>query len=213
MVFLNIFVNSENNSVIFDFIKGPNKVIKDLKKKNDNNLFIFGHIILPHPPWIFDKNCNEVINDNSGMVDSNLETPEVYFKGYKNNYVCTLEIINNLITSINAHDPDAIVIIQSDHSISHDSFPEISLKPIFSRYDMFNLIKVNNDCKKYLSNSIDQVNGVRLALSCASNQEVKLLEKKSYFADFKIGNASIGGTFIVKEIMTFEEELSVREKY
>ena len=122
-----------------------------------------------------------------------------------------MKSLTELIFWIDKNDPKAIVVIQSDSSMTHDAYPTENKKSNFSHYDIFNLIKVNDNCEKYLSKNIDQVNGVRLALSCAVGQQVNLLEKKKYFADFEIGNASIGGTFKVKEIKTFQEERAARQ--
>ena len=69
---------------------------------------------------------------------------------------------------------------------------------------------LNSICQR--ANKINQPNAVRLALSCATGQEVKLLEKKMYFVDFEVGNASIGGSFLLKEIKTFNEETSIKFK-
>ena len=74
------------------------------------------------------------------------------------------------------------------------------------------LIKINKECKKYLSNTIDQPNAMRLALYCATGQKVKLLEKKSYFVDFEVGHTLGGGRFSLKEIKTFEDEATTEIK-
>ena len=197
LVFLNKFVKGNNNSVIFEFIKDPNKVINNLKEKNKNNLFIFGHIILPHPPWIFDKNCNEKINDNSGMIDSNLETSEVYFNGYKNNYVCTLEIINDLITSINTHDPDAIIIIQGDHGLNLNSDRKSgyyynglvkdestmieNIELVKDRSMIFNLIKDNDECNDKLKANTNSNTAV-FVLNCLFNIDLNYEEKMHHIS-------------------------------
>ena len=46
----------------------------------------------------------------------------------------------------------------------------------------FTLLKINNThCKNFdLSNKLDMINTARLLLSCATNQEPNLLEKRSY---------------------------------
>ena len=51
---------------------------------------------------------------------------------------------------------------------------------IIDKHKIFNLIKVPKTCKKHLSNKIDSVNAVRLAISCATDSEVKLLKRNIY---------------------------------
>ena len=53
----------------------------------------------------------------------------------------------------------------------------------FNRYfKTFTLLKINDtNCKIFdLSNKLDMINTARLLLSCATNQEPNLLEKRSY---------------------------------
>ena len=164
---------------------------------NQKPHFFLIHSALPHQPYLYKKNCSLSEYNNKS------------WNGYQSNYLCAIKRTNEFINYINENDPNSIVIIQSDHSIANNTYKPYKNKT-FTHYDIFNLIKINKECKKYLSNKIDQVNGVRLALYCATEQNVNLLEKKSYFVDFEIGNASIGGRFILKEIKTFKDELAAK---
>ena len=98
-------------------------------------------------------------------------------KGYIKNYDCALKKIDEIINFLEEKDPNAIVIFQSDHGIDYDS--NIKKKTIEdpNKSKIFNLIKVPNNCKNMLSNNIDSINSVRLALSCATNTNQKLLER------------------------------------
>ena len=203
-------VFSKSNSNLFDIKKmhyendAIGKFLEKIEAYNFNNKpqFFLIHNLAPHKPYIYNSDCTFQKNRPSWL-------------GYKKNYECALKRVKELIDYIDINDPNAIVIIQSDHSIRHDAYPIpiYNSTPLFTRYDIFNLIKINNECKKYLSNEIDQVNAVRLSLFCATGQKAKLVDKKMYFADFEVGNASVGGSFILKEIKTFEDELSVIERY
>tara|TARA_B100000029_G_scaffold344912_1_gene337361 strand:+ start:323 stop:1942 length:1620 start_codon:yes stop_codon:yes gene_type:complete len=201
----NLFFKKEINKGNINFLYDENNAIKKFMKnitKNNiktKNYFFFIHNQAPHEPYVYNSDCS--IN-TSGKLN---------WMEYKKNYECALKSLIELIFWIDQNDPEAIVVVQSDHSMAYDVYKSGDRKATFSQYDIFNLIKINKSCRKFLSNNVDQVNGVRLALSCAVNQNVNLLEKKKYFVDFKKGNVSIGGTFKIKEIRTFEEERSVRE--
>ena len=199
-IFLKKFINNKkNNSVIFEFVNNPKRIIENLKKDNDKNLFIFGHIILPHPPWIFDENCKTKINnDNSGMVDSNLESSDEYLSGYKNNYICSLKLIDDLISSIGALDPDSLIIVQGDHGINLNIQRKIgyfynglvkdeetmneNIELIKGRSMIFNLIKDNNKCKNKL-NANTNSNTVVFVLNCLFNLDLEY-EKKMHHISF-----------------------------
>ncbi len=206
----NFFFPSEHKKVSIEYRYRKNdtigrflKTIQVYDYKNKNHLF-FIHHLLPHTPYIYNSDC------------SFNKSKDPQWQGYKKNYECTLKRVKELIDYINQNDPNAIVIIQSDHGVLPNDelikFKGRDFKATFSRYDIFNLIKINKECKKYLSNTIDQPNAMRLALYCATGQKVKLLEKKSYFVDFEVGHTLGGGRFSLKEIKTFEDELTTKER-
>ena len=66
------------------------------------------------------------------------------------------------------------MIIQGDQG---NSFFE---NEYLDNYKIFNLIKVPVSCRNYLTNEIDNVNGVRLSLSCATGTDIKLIKRKFY---------------------------------
>lgn len=154
---------NSRNEVLSDFILNVKKY-----QKNNISYFYFIHNILPSDPFIFDEDCNKKnhVNDNGDM--------SIYLENYSKNYKCALKKIKEFIEFIDLHDPDAIVVFQADHG------EKITLNRNNNKYKIFNLIKVPNLCKKYLTNEIDGVNAVRLAISCATGTKVKLLKRKIY---------------------------------
>ena len=73
-----------------------------------------------------------------------------------------------MIKFLNNHDPDAMVVFQSDHSwkMSKD---KVEKKMIF------NLIKKNKRCQINDEINYHQVNTIRLILSCITNKNPKYL--------------------------------------
>ena len=105
-----------------------------------------------------------------------------------------LKRVSEFTEFINIFDPNAMIIIQADHGVFQDNleyyFTNNQIKNIlngdnknfykFQGSDIFTLVKVSKKCDHYLSNQIDNVNAIRLLLSCATDQKVKLLETKSF---------------------------------
>ena len=154
---------NSRNEVLSEFILNVKKY-----QKNHKSYFYFIHNILPSDPFIFDEACNKKnhVNDDGDM--------SIYLENYSKNYKCALKKVKEFIEFIDLHDPDAIVVFQADHG------EKITLNRNNNKYKIFNLIKVTNLCKKYLTNEIDSVNAVRLAISCATGTKVKLLKRKIY---------------------------------
>ncbi len=199
-IFFKKFTNiKNNNSTIFEFVNKPNKIIENLKKDNNENLFIFGHIILPHSPWIFDKNCKiKTDNDNSGLTDNKLESSDEHFYGYKYNYLCALELIDNLVESIHEIDPESIIIIQGDHGINlniqrkdgyfynglveDEKTMNENIELVKDRSMIFNLIKDNNECKNK-ANANTNSNTALFLLNCLFDLDLEY-EKKMHYISF-----------------------------
>lgn len=153
---------NSRNEVLSDFIENI-----DSFKNPKKSYFFLIHNLLPTDPFIFTKDCgkkNHVNEKDIKLVASN----------YNQNYLCALKKIKEFISFINSYDPTAIVIFQSDHGIKMNN------ENIIDKHKIFNLIKVPKTCKKHLSNKIDSVNAVRLAISCATDSEVKLLKRNIY---------------------------------
>ena len=89
--------------------------------------------------------------------------------GYETNYLCMLKRLNEFVKFINIFDSKAIVFIQADHGI--DDLEGVTRNKIFS------LAKVTPECEKYLTNQIENINAIRLSVSCATSQPVKLLKR------------------------------------
>ena len=105
-----------------------------------------------------------------------------------------LKRVSEFMEFINIFDPNAMIIIQADHGLFQKNleyyFTNNQIKNILNGDNknfykiqdnsIFTLVKVSKKCDHYLSNQIDNVNAIRLLLSCATDQKVKLLETKSF---------------------------------
>lgn len=87
------------------------QALKNLSAKNQKTTpqFVFAHILVPHPPYVFDSNGNyppyDVESNDNGVDETVKYTNEL-------NYL-TLRI-KDLITHIRQNSPNAAIIIQSD---------------------------------------------------------------------------------------------------
>ncbi|MCE3294339.1 MAG: conserved rane protein of unknown function [Crocinitomicaceae bacterium] len=76
------------------------------KKKNQ---FTFVHIVAPHPPYVFNRDGKKTFNINKSV--NNWEPKEKYL----DQLIYVSRVIKGKIKKIKAVDPDAIIILQSDH--------------------------------------------------------------------------------------------------
>lgn len=130
---------------------------KDTKLANDKSTFYFIHHMSPHWPYITSKDCSYKFFPG-----------KVNYEGYKEAYLCNLTKIKKFTDYINQIDPNSIVIFQSDHSWQMSAGTE-------SARNIFSLIKIPNDCQYNQDTNLNNVNVLRLVLSCITGNNPKFL--------------------------------------
>jgi hypothetical protein len=129
-------------------------IIDQLKKlpEMENPQFVFAHLVIPHPPYIFNK---DGVIPNLSSYDESWEEGKSGQQGYINNiqYI-NQEILNvvEIILSESATDP--IIIIQSDHG-----------SDFFDRSMNFSAFYFPGGGEEVLYPSITQVNTFRLVFN------------------------------------------------
>ena len=199
IVFLNKIPNFESNegSVSFKFANNPEPFIKEIKNVEKNNkYFLFVHVVLPHPPFIFNKKCDlKKTFTNESVIEK-----ENFYIGYKYNYICSLKIIKKLIFSIKKIDPNSIVVIQGDHGVIFNTNGESGFfyyyvdqvkdeatikkykKSMFDRAQIFNLIGDDDRCNEKDKANTNS-NTVVFVLNCLFGLNLKYEEKAHYMSN------------------------------
>jgi len=175
------------NDALNNYMKFSPKLKKEKKKH-----FTYIHAELPrlfylpvYNPLTYNKDCSMLLHSKEEIKELKrksitLSTPEwrtyEFTKPlYEKNYQCMLKRIKEFTKFINQFDPDAMIVIQSDHG-THDA-PKLLDDQGEYLNKIFTLVKISNECEDNLSNKIDNINAIRLLLSCATNQKFKSLEK------------------------------------
>jgi hypothetical protein len=168
----NDITNIDNNDAI---LKLTNFINSKNFHQNSKNYF-FVHHIYPHTPFVLNKDCTY-----KNQADKNFKT------GYLDNYLCTLNKINDLINLLSNKDPTAIVVLQADHGWELDKRNSQDERFLFTkdRIQIFNAIKLPKKYKKFATEKLDNVNTSRLLNSIILDAEPKLLEKKTFFGYYE----------------------------
>ncbi|MDB3889158.1 sulfatase-like hydrolase/transferase [Candidatus Pelagibacter sp.] len=178
--------NIDNNDAI---LKLTNFINSKNFNKNSKNYF-FVHHIYPHTPFILNKDCTykEQANENFKI-------------GYFDNYLCTLNKINDLIDLLSKKDPNSIVVLQADHGWELNKKNSQDTKYFFTkdRIEIFNAVKLPEKYKKFATKELDNVNTSRLLNSIILNVEPELLEKKTYFGYYEFQNSTNYGKVLLYE--------------
>ena len=150
--------------------------------------YVFAHFLLPHPPFIFDREGNYI----SAIVpergdEGNMTTL------YEDQLTATNNMIMNLIDELLSHsEVPPIIILQSDEGsrparylinpseFNWDEATEAEWREKYGILNAYYLPDVDNDV---LYPSITPVNSFRLIFNLYFNTDFEFLPDKSYFAD------------------------------
>ncbi|MHB0977176.1 MAG: sulfatase-like hydrolase/transferase [Candidatus Aquicultorales bacterium] len=173
------------------FNAGPEEARKRMRKtfdalakvrKTDGPKFVFAHILMPHMPYIFDKNGEAAPTKEEqrrkGIPDSDL-------------YLDQLTYVNKEVTEIiegilEGSERPPIIVIQGDHgSAFSGSFAKPTPELLKERMRIFNAVYLPDGAKGVLYEGITPVNTFRVLFNAYLGTDFKLLDDSSYFSTYE----------------------------
>ena len=155
-----IFVKSLGGGGLFKLHDGMGRLTQYLKdlEKIDKPTFYFIHHMSPHHPYLTASDCS--YKNYSGTKN---------YEGYKAAYLCNLKKILKTVKFLEEKDPESFIVFQSDHNW------EMS-KTSLEKRRIFNLSKLKGECKYDFNKNLNNVNMLRLILSCITGNDPKYIE-------------------------------------
>lgn len=136
--------------------------------------FVFTHLVIPHHPFVFGSNGEELNNINQSVPDF----PE-YVVGYKNQVIYINKRIEHLVeTILSESENPPVIIIQGDHGPS-------PFDVIENRMRILNAYYLPGHSQKLYS-SITPVNTFRIIFDEYFAQNYDLLNDASYFSKYDL---------------------------
>ena len=176
---ISFFDTLEKNDAQYQ-IDSINRFIKNFKvnKKNSFNFINFGlpniYITNNNIPITFSSDC--ILKKNQGLIDSTFSFRTVnrlhylnedeFYDAYLSNYYCMIKRIKEFMEFINLNDPTGIIVFQSSYN-----YPVVRKETKKDNFNLLTYIKASKFCKQYLNKDLNNINIVRLLLSCATEQK------------------------------------------
>lgn len=162
-----IFHKSLGGEGIFKLHDGIGRLTEYLSQIQniDKPTFYFIHHMSPHHPYLTNSDCS--YKNYLGKI--NIEGEAFSYEGYKEAYLCNLKKISETIKLLETKDPNSFIIFQSDHNWR-------MAKTSLEKKKIFNLFKVKDNCKYDLDQNLNNVNMLRLVLSCITGSDLGLIE-------------------------------------
>ena len=131
--------------------------LDNLVKYNNEGFFLYIHLLMPHPPPKFNKNCKKKID----VFEINIKDKflsSIAKKSFIEDLKCINYDVLEFAKKINIIDSNAIVVIQSDNAIPTLEFP--------LAYHNINFWKLPSSCENMFMDDISNVNTFRIIFNC-----------------------------------------------
>lgn len=154
--------------------------IVDANTKFEGPKFVFAHLFVPHPPYIFGRN-GEDVSGGTSTTDYSLDQLYVDQSVFVANEL--QKVVERLLADP-AYEP--IIIIQGDHGTAFggDSY---EVDNYFERMGILNAYHLPRGGNDDLYESITPVNSFRVVLNHYFGTELELLPDTNYFTNTGIG--------------------------
>ncbi len=181
---LNPFVRGLGVEGVRSHVLGAFEKLRSIGEGRRRPLFVFAHIVSPHPPFVFE--ASGAIPSTGGVK---MAAADVVRRRFNEAYISQLcfingkvaELIDVLLAREGGH---AIIIIQADHGPAFPSDLEIvpSVEIVEERMGILNAIYLPKECKCNLYVGMTPVNTFRAVFDGCFGAEYKMLEDRSYYS-------------------------------
>jgi len=164
-------------------------------KKNNDKKFFFIHNLAPHAPYEFNPDCSKkenFLNNISTFLNDKTYSLEVQKSLYLDNIKCTNKILSKIINKIIDEDPNAMILLSSDHGArlgknyllekknNSVDYRNINQETFISIFNSFSAIYLPEKCNIYYKKINSLVNQSRILLSCLLDKKIKFLKNEFY---------------------------------
>jgi hypothetical protein len=167
----------------------PAQVIDELAAVEDEveePFFLIAHVGSPHWPYRFRDDCST----RSVPLDAYRLTYDERREAYETDLRCLNERMLAAIDEIDERDPDAVIIVQSDHGSDFltdwDVPPdEWSNDSLAERYAALNAMRLPAECDDGPVEGLGLVNTFRLVFACLEGREPDLLPERMFLSPWE----------------------------
>jgi len=166
-------------------------------------VFVFAHIICPHPPFVFGPEGTPVdpprlfsLGDAGGDFFKIGGTRDEYLRGYRDHLTFLNHRLIDAVDSILSAAPEPpIIVLQGDHGPAlNSSLPATDRDRLVERQSILNAYLLPNEVSSQLYDDITPVNTFRLILNYLGITDYQLLEDRCYARESRSGDRLIDVT-------------------
>lgn len=175
----------------------------------DGPLFVFAHVVAPHPPFVFGRRGEEIepesrftLRDGDQIVGKGSLTQDEYVRRYRDQLIYVNDRVRQTIDGIlSGSERPVIIILQADHgpgsTLDWDDVDRTNLK---ERFSILNAYYFPDEASVALYDGITPVNTFRLVFNHYFGADYELLRDESYFSTYSRPYAFMNVTDEVDDI-------------
>ncbi len=153
--------------------------------RGDEPLFVYAHLLTPHFPTRYESDCSLRDPFLYGYHLSGQER----LANYANDVRCLDDEILSGVDRLLTHDPDAVIIVQSDHGTRFTfdwdrPFDQWTPENLNERFSAVNAIRLPASCRERSIEGEPLVNTFRLVLACLAGSEPDLVDPRTFYSNF-----------------------------
>ena len=172
------FLEKHQENTRRDVIRCTFHELSEIASQTSGPKYVFSHIYVPHPPFLFGPNGENVTPDHreiSGL--QSWENPQ----GYINQLIYATNEVSTVIKNIIKNDPNAIIIVQGDTGTA-TMFPSTptEFKDVYQIHSILYAIRIPDVDN---SNTMIPVNTYRIIFNNYFDMDYEYLEQHSYMLD------------------------------
>ena len=169
-----------------------------IRDRVEGPLFVFTHIVAPHPHWVFDSN-GKPVNDVLLYKSKNIENrKKAYIDQLEFTNKKTIEAIDEILAKT---DKLTIIIIQSDHGTRIVDEDRTDDESLLIRMGNFNAFYVPDDLKDSFKEPITPVNTFRKLFNSVFGTSYEILEDRVFIEGNEVKNWKETKKIALKQII------------
>ena len=170
------FLEIHHNDTRRDIVRCAFNELNEIASQSSGPKYVFSHIMVPHPPFLFGPNGENVMPNNrkiSGL--QSYEDPQ----GYVNQLIYVTNQVSVVIKNIVKNDPNAIIILQGDTGTftGIDDIAKRKVKDVYQSHSILYAVRIPD-----VDNleSVIPVNTYRIIFNNYFNMNYEYLEQRIF---------------------------------
>lgn len=149
--------------------------------KTRQPFFLFAHTLPPHAPYIFKADCSYQDRLSFDLQRNGANVRALYV----DNLRCATKRLLKFIEFLDQHDPESLVIVQSDHGSKFNvQFDWKDPADFEQRFGVLLAVRAPEACQEWLYDGLSPVNILRFALSCVTGTTPSYVEDRHHLIFF-----------------------------